>query len=102
VGGEHADRAFGYVGFGVHEHHAAAFEVSDHVVVVHDLFADVDRRRVLAQGLLDDLDPPAHAKSWRVDEAALAAGSSDSGGARCRVVSRRVRRVSRSIFVIVA
>ena len=63
VRGEDADRALGYLLLGVHEARAPAFQIRDDVVVVHDLLADVDRRCVLAQRLLDDLDRSDHARA---------------------------------------
>ena len=49
------------------EHGAARLEVADDVQVVHDLLADVDRRAVQAERLLDRLDRP-------FDAGAVAAG----------------------------
>src|SRR5262249_19023090 len=43
------------------EHRALGLEVLDHVLVVHDLVAHVDRRPVFHQRALDDLDRAHHA-----------------------------------------
>ena len=56
VGGEHADRAGRDVVLVVDEDGAEPLEPLDHMVVVDDLVAHVDRRPVLLQQDLDDLD----------------------------------------------
>ena len=43
------------------EHRALGLQALDHVAVVHDLVADVDRRAVALERLLDRIDRPHHA-----------------------------------------
>jgi hypothetical protein len=68
VGGEHDRRALRHLGLLVDEDGAARLEVADDVEVVDDLLADVDRRPVEVERLLDRLDRA-------LDAGAVAAGS---------------------------
>ena len=56
VGGEHDGRALRNLGLLVDEDGAACLEVADDVEVVDDLLADVDRRPVEVERLLDRVD----------------------------------------------
>ena len=56
VGGEHDQPVLGHLVQLLDEHGAQAAQLVDDVAVVDDLVADIDRRAVLAQRLLDDLD----------------------------------------------
>jgi hypothetical protein len=96
VGGEHRDRAFGdRVVELLDEHRAALAQLLDHVLVVDDLLADVDRRAVQLEGALDALD-------GAIDAGAVAARSGEQqlgDGARGHEASvgtqrRRNRRTS--------
>ena len=53
VGGEHDRLALGHLVELLDEDRAAGLEVRDHVLVVHDLLAHVDRRAVEVERLLD-------------------------------------------------
>ena len=55
VGGEDDRLALGHLGLLLHEDRAALAELLDHVLVVHDLLADVDRRAVQLERALDGL-----------------------------------------------
>ena len=61
MGGEDRHRAGRDLVQLIDEHGAAGAQVLHHVAVVDDLVADVDRRAVLLQRPLDDLDRPLHA-----------------------------------------
>ena len=61
VRAEHQRGAGRHVGQVLDEDRALGLQVVDHVGVVHDLVAHVDRRAELAQRALDDLDGPVHA-----------------------------------------
>jgi hypothetical protein len=63
VRGEHHDRAGRHLVDLRDEDRAALFERADHVRVVHDLSAHVDRRPELVQGHLDGLYGPVHARA---------------------------------------
>ena len=65
VGGEDADLARRDIVLVLHEDRAHPLEAADDVVVVHDLVADVDRRPVRRQQLLDDLDRPVDTSAER-------------------------------------
>src|SRR4051812_7720401 len=54
--GEHAELTGGNLVLAVHEHRAKPFETADDMVVVHDLMSNVDRRTMLGEQALDDLD----------------------------------------------
>ncbi len=56
MGGEHDRRALRHLGLLVDEDGAARLEVADDVEVVDDLLADVHRRPVQVERLLDRLD----------------------------------------------
>ena len=56
VRGEDGDRPLGDLGLGVDEDRAAAAQLLDDVLVVHDLLAHVDRRPVALERPLDGLD----------------------------------------------
>ncbi len=62
---EHADRSRRDLVLVVDEDGAEPLEPLDHVVVVHDLVAHVDRRTVLLQQDLDDLDRPVDSGAER-------------------------------------
>ena len=53
---EHHQPVLGHLVQLLDEHRAQAAQLVDHVAVVDDLVADIDRRAVLAQGLLDHVD----------------------------------------------
>jgi hypothetical protein len=65
VGGEHADRPLRYLVLGIDEDGAEPLEPLDDVVVVDDLMANVDRRAVLVEKALDDLDRSVDAGAER-------------------------------------
>jgi hypothetical protein len=67
VRGEDDGLALGYLGLLLDEHGAALAQLLDHVLVVHDLLADVYRRPVQLERALDRLDRA-------VDARAVAAG----------------------------
>ena len=67
VRGEDHDGALGHLLVLLHEDRALRLQRGDHVLVVHDLLADVDRRPVELQRLLDGLHRA-------VDAGAVAAG----------------------------
>ena len=56
VGGVDDDRAFRHLALVLHEDRSPSLEVADDVDVVDDLLADVDRRAVVLERLLDRLD----------------------------------------------
>jgi len=56
MGAENNHLAFGYFGLFFNENRAALGEFLDHVFVVHDFLAHVDRSAVLLEGALDRLD----------------------------------------------
>ena len=66
-------RALGHLVGLLDEDRAARLEVGDHVLVVHDLLADVDRRAVELERLLDGDDRP-------VDPGAVAARRGEQHG----------------------
>ena len=70
VGGEHDGGVFRHFGEFVDEDGALVFEIFHHGAVVDDFVADIDRRAVAAQRLLDDADGAVHAgaKSARACE----------------------------------
>src|SRR6266516_724580 len=103
---EHADLAGRNLVLGLDEDRAEALEPADDVLVVDDLMADVDRRPVLLEEALDDLDRSVDARAERArsgeEDAAAAAHSGTSWRSACRPVSsdgrtrsRRPRRLSR-------
>ena len=53
--GEHDRRALGHLGLGLDEHRPAVAQLLDHVLVVDDLLAHVDRRAVALERALDRL-----------------------------------------------
>ena len=61
VRGENHDRAGRHLVHLCDEDRATLFQRADHVGVVHDLPADVDRRAELVQGQLDRLHGPVDA-----------------------------------------
>ena len=61
VGGEDHRGARGHLGQLLDEHRALGAQVLDHVLVVHDLVAHVDRRAVQLERALDDVDGAVHA-----------------------------------------
>ncbi len=63
VSGEHHDRAGRDLLERVDEDRALVAQVADHVVVVDDLVAHVDRRAELRERALDDLDRAVHARA---------------------------------------
>src|SRR5436190_8594794 len=65
VRGEHADLAGGHVILRVDEDRAHAFEALHNMVVVDDLMAHVDRRPMLGEQALDDLDRPVDTRAER-------------------------------------
>ena len=60
VGGEHRGRPDRDLVDLVDEHRSSTFQVSHDVLVVHDLFADVDRRAVELERLLHRDDRSFH------------------------------------------
>ena len=95
--------ALGNLVLGLDEHRAARLEVADDMDVVDDLVAHVDRRPVLLEQLLDDVDRAHHSCAeapGRGDENALAhdrASSASAEAARRRAAvafdaSRAVRK----------
>src|SRR5690606_14426184 len=81
---EDHDRACGGVFEFVDEDGALGAQVFDHVAVVHDFVAHVDRRPVDFQCALDDLDGPVHAgaETARLCQDDLGAGSLATGRRR--------------------
>ena len=61
VGAEDGDSVRRDLGEILDKMRALGLEAFDHVLVVHDLMAHIDRRAVLLQGALDDLDGADHA-----------------------------------------
>ena len=61
VRGEHRHGVRRHFGQLLDEHRALGLEILDDVLVVHDLVAHIDRRAVLLQRALDDLDRTHHA-----------------------------------------
>jgi len=53
---ENADLTCGNLGLVVDEHRSEPLETAHDMVVVHDLVPDVDRRAMLGEQALDDLD----------------------------------------------
>ena len=86
VRGEHQQGTLGHLGRVVDEDRAALLERLHDVPVVHDLLADVDRRAVLLERLLDGLD-------GAVDAGAVAAGrgEQDALGGRVTGAGRDLR-----------
>ena len=58
MGAENGHRTFGHFGELLDEARSHRLETLDHVPVVHDLVADIDRRTIFAQSQLDDLNRP--------------------------------------------
>ena len=56
MGGEHDRAVVGHLVEFVDEHRALRLEVLDHVAIVHDLVADVDRPAIAFDRALHDLD----------------------------------------------
>ena len=91
VRGEHDARALGHLVGLVHEDRAARRQRLDHVLVVDDLLAHVDRGAVVLERLLDGDDRPVDAgavAARRGQEHALAGGGR-RGGHRASLVRRR-------------
>jgi hypothetical protein len=67
---ENGNRVRGNLGKVLDKMRAFGLQALHHVLVVHDLVAHVDRRTVLLQGALDDLDGTDHAgtKTARLSE----------------------------------
>ena len=63
VGAEDRHRVFGDLGERLNEAGALGLEAVDHVLVVHDFVAHVNRRAVLLQRALDDLNGADHARA---------------------------------------
>ena len=63
VGREHHRRALGHLGLVLHEHRAAVAQLLDHVLVVDDLLAHVDRRAVELERALDRLHGAVDARA---------------------------------------
>ena len=94
VGGEHHRPVGGALVQLLDEHRAQRLQPLDHVAVVDDLVAHIDRRAVLLDRPLDDLDRPVDAgaeaaRRWR---AALKSGRFSGGGMRSQANSSRGRR----------
>jgi hypothetical protein len=60
VGGEHHGRAIGYGVQLVDEHRSARLQISNHMSVVHDLLAHIDRAAPRLEQLLDNRDGAFH------------------------------------------
>ena len=56
MGGEDDGRSVGYLVELIDEDRPPLFQPLDHIAVVDDLMADIDRRSIARQRLLDDLD----------------------------------------------
>src|ERR1700690_3323080 len=63
VRAEDGHRVFRYLGDRLNEAGAFSLEAVDHVLVVYDFVAHIDRRAVLLQRALDDLDRPPHSRA---------------------------------------
>ncbi len=63
VGAEDGDAAGRDLGEVVDEARTLGAQPLDHVAVVHDLVADIDRGAIFLDGALDDLDRPLHARA---------------------------------------
>ena len=85
VRGEHHGGALGHLVELLDEDRAARLEVGDDVLVVHDLLADVDRRAVQVERLLDRDHRP-------VDAGAVAARRGQQHGALGLVGGQDARR----------
>ena len=83
VGREHDQPVLGHLVQLLDEHRTQAAQFVDHVAIVDDLVADIDRRAVLAQGLLDHVDRA-------LDPGAEAARAGEQDGERL-VGGRRAR-----------
>ena len=70
MGAEDGDRVRRNLGEILDEMSAFGLQALDHVLVVHDFVAHIDRRAVFLQGALDDLDGADHAgaKTARLSE----------------------------------
>ena len=91
VGRENDERALGHVLLGLDEDRPALLEVAHDMDVVDDLVADVHRRAVALQQLLDDVDGAhdAGAEAARAgDEDALAHGPTLPKGRVCEGTGR--------------
>ena len=88
---EHADLAFGNLVLVLDEHRAESLEPADDVLVVDDLVAHVDRRPVLLEQPLDDLDRAvdAGAERARRREEDASAVHAIASAARCSARSAR-------------
>ena len=82
MGGEHHRRIVRDLVEFLDEDRALLLQAFDHEAVVHDLVADVDRRAVAADGLLDDLDRAVDpgAEATRPGEQDVEAGLLARGG----------------------
>jgi hypothetical protein len=63
VGAEDSDRKRRHLGEILDEDGALVLQAFDHVLVVDDLVADIDRRAIFLERALDDLDRPHHARA---------------------------------------
>ena len=75
VGRQDDHRALGDLRLLLHEDRALPLQVPDHVEVVHDLLADVDRRAIDPEGSLHGVDGSLHARA-----VAARPGQQDSAG----------------------
>ena len=89
---EHHQRVVRHLVQLLDEHGTLAAQLVDHVAVVDDLVADVDRRPVLAQRLLDDVDRT-------LDPGAEAARAGEEDG-QLGSAHRRVTRLRRYRLVV--
>ena len=85
VGGEHDRLALGHLVELLDEDRPAGLQVGDHVLVVHDLLAHVDRRAVEVERLLDR-------DHGAVDAGAVATGRGQAHGALGLVGREDARR----------
>ena len=93
---EDADRAFRDLVLRLDEHRAEPFEAAQDVVVVDDRVADVDRRAVLLEQALDDLDRAVDAGAERArrreqDATPGHAATASSRAFNARIAPRIVR-----------
>ena len=98
MSGEHADRPLRDLLLIVHENGAELLEPADDVVVVDDVVADVDRRPVLLEQALDDLDRPVDAgaeRPRRGEQDAAAAHPGLPSGAPGQAAPQKMRSLFR-------
>jgi len=63
VSAKDGHRVFRYLGERLDEAGALGLKAVDHVLVVHDFVAHIDRSAVLLKRALDNLDGPHHARA---------------------------------------